>query len=160
MPQRSWSSGKKGAFTPEEFVEPIREYLLLNAGQSPERLNPAPSAISHTSAVAPIKAANPHTKWAWIKQAIYVAAFFAACSLIPKGCSMVRQHRERLRADALQSLASQMRLKFEPGDLKIVDPDLSETWLIDHGNAKGRALYAFEGEFDGLHPCYSTISTK
>jgi len=44
-----------------------------------------------------------------------------------------------------------MRLRFEPGDLKIVDPDLSETWLIDHGNANGRALYALEGEFDGLH---------
>ena len=44
-----------------------------------------------------------------------------------------------------------IKLKFTPGDLNIVDSDLSETWLIDHENANGRALYALEGEFGGLH---------
>jgi hypothetical protein len=139
---------KEGAFTPQEFVEPIREYLLLNAGLAPESLDPTPPAISET--VPPIKAVKPRTKWAWISQVMYVASFFAICFLISKGCSIVQQYSERSRADALRSFASQMRLKFEPGDLQIVDPDLSETWLIDHGNANGRALYALEGEVGGL----------
>ena len=142
---------KEGAFTPEEFVEPIREYLLVNAGHSPESLDPTPPANSEKSTVPPTKVVKPRTKWAWIKPVTYVVALFAVCFLIPKGCSIVRLHSERSRADALQSFAFQMRLRFEPGDLKIVDPDLSETWLIDHGNANGRALYALEGEFDGLH---------
>jgi hypothetical protein len=140
---------KEGAFTPEEFVAPIREFLLVNSGYSPESLDRAPPVVPNEPAASATKVVKP--RGSWIKQAIYVVAFFAACAMVPEAYEKVKQHRERLRAEALQSFASLMRLRFEPGDLKIVDPDLSETWLIDHGNAKGRALYALEGKFDGLH---------
>lgn len=142
---------KEGASTPEDFVEPIRDHLLANAGYSPESLAPAPPAVPDEPAQPSTKPVKPRAKWSWIKQVAYVVAFFAACFLIPKACDTVRQYGEKSRDDALQSFAAQMKLDFKPGNLDIVDPNLAGTSLIDHGNANGRALFALEGAFDGLH---------
>lgn len=140
---------KEGAFAPDEFVEPIRDFLVTKAGYPRESLEPPEVGLEQTAPRAEV--VKPRTLWSRVSTAAQVIGFFALVFLIQRGCDSLEEYQEGLRASALESFAVQEKFKFQQGDLTVTDSDLSKTWLIDHSQMNGRIIYAMEGEFNGLH---------
>ena len=148
---------KKGALTPEQYVEPIRDYLVYNSAISPETQDlpaaapaedPAQTKEGATSAGNDSSPA-PARRSIWRR--LTSVAVVAALVLLFIGWKAFKDHRERLHVEALRALASQLNLNFQQGDLKFTDADLDNTMLINHGDLKGKALDAAEGEYAGIH---------
>ena len=142
---------KKGALTPEDYIQPIRDYLVQNSAIAPESLDLGQAEVSVEPEKREEKAASvpvmPRTIWSRLMPAAVVAALV----LLFIGWQVLKNYREQSRVDALRSLASQTNLNFKQGDLKFTDADLDNTMLINHGDLKGKALDAAEGEYAGIH---------
>jgi hypothetical protein len=152
---------KRGAFFPADYIEPIRDYLVYNSALTPATLDPPSAVVSDppedddthqddkedTNDETPVR----RTFWSRLKRIAAPIAVVAALVLIFIGWEALKDYRERSRAEALQSLASQTTLRYKQGNLKFTSADLNNTMLIDHGNLKGNALYAAEGEYAGIH---------
>lgn len=137
----------KGAFTPEDYVEPIRDYLVQNPA-----LAPASCAVPANSAgrnEAPSRHAKPRPKR--IGSTAIPIAVVAVPVLLFTGEAAWRHHSDTARVDAFRSLASQTNLRFKQGNMTFLNADLNNTMLIDHGSLNGHAIDAAEGEYAGIH---------
>lgn len=145
---------KQGAFTPEDYVEPIRDYLVQNPALAPAIVE-APTTAGVEPSDGDTDEASTHRATPSRLKRIAVTAgpttVVVALILLFIGRTVWKYHSDRARAEALQSLASQTNLRYKQGNLKFVDADLNNTMLIDHGNLNGQVLEAAEGEYAGIH---------
>ncbi len=150
---------KTRAKSPQEYVAPVREFLEVHAGYSPDGLDLASAFASEprastldSSPATTLKAVakrHPFLRASWtLPKTALVILVLIACVVVPV---LVKDYRETSRTQALEALAPQMGFTFTPQDRSFHDADLGGTRLIDNWDSNGAVLNEMEGTMNG-HP--------